>query len=630
MVARDKEDLSGQQIGNYEIESHIAARKASDLFLARDVKLERQVFLEVLRTTVEEDEDLATRFRRRMEIVSQLKDPCIAVVSDFDTTEDGFPYAVIDYFPGSTMADWLAEQRRAQQPSSVIESLEFIKQIAQALSTAHAAGLIHHDLRPENIAVREDGTPVLIDLGIPIVLGPARMGVNGSEAEMLDYASPEELEGKALTRRSNVYSLGVILYELLAGHRPNLPNLPFDIFPQANTPKEEPLEDARPGMAGETYRLVRNCLWRQEWSRFETADEMITAIETAIFAEQELPKAAVWTPQRSRPAVILIPIALLVLGLLAFLLLRGLGGGNAEASEPTAPADGTPAAGIAANTPEPENSPTPSLTPTMVLPTESANDPSISILAPGPNREFTTQETINFDWFWPTQPGAGRHFVVYLGDGTQEFALGSVSKPNNGAAYRLAVAGEDIPITGEALTWQVRLEEIDGGEVFFAGDLVPIIIRSGEPTATPTGTLPAVTETASPTPCAVSVPPSWVEYVIREGDSLSELAERGNVEVETLLRVNCLPNILLSVGQRVFVPGASVPRTPTPRPTATNPPPPPPTATNPPPPPPPTNTRAPEPPTNTPEPPTATSAPPTEEPPTSTPRIPPTETQAPP
>ncbi len=87
MVIRDEQALSGQQIGNYEIESHIAARKASDLFLARDIKLERLVFLEVLRLTEKEDPDLADRFRGRMETVSQLKDPAIAVVSDIDVTD---------------------------------------------------------------------------------------------------------------------------------------------------------------------------------------------------------------------------------------------------------------------------------------------------------------------------------------------------------------------------------------------------------------------------------------------------------------------------------------------------------------------------------------------------------------
>jgi len=267
MVARDKEDLSGQQIGNYEIESHIAARKASDLFLARDVKLERLVFLEVLRTTAEEDENLAARFRRRMETVSQLKEPSIAVVSDLDITDDGFPYAVIDYFPGTTLADRLAELNRTQGPMPVIEALELAKQLAQALGVAHAAGLIHHDLRPENIMLREDGAPVLIDLGLPIVLDPAAPGVNGAASEMLDYASPEELEGKGITRRSNIYSFGVLLYELLSGHRPKLPVLPFDIFPQANMPKEEPLEEARPGLAGETYRLEKKSKGIQESKR---------------------------------------------------------------------------------------------------------------------------------------------------------------------------------------------------------------------------------------------------------------------------------------------------------------------------------------------------------------------------
>ncbi len=626
MVARDKEDLSGQQIGNYEIESHIAARKASDLFLARDVKLERLVFLEVLRTTAEEDENLAARFRRRMETVSQLKDPSIAVVSDLDITDDGFPYAVIDYFPGTTLADRLAELNRAQGPMPVIEALELARQLAQALGVAHAAGLIHHDLRPENIMLREDGAPVLIDLGLPIVLDPAAPGVNGAASEMLDYASPEELEGKGITRRSNIYSFGVILYELLSGHRPKLPVLPFDIFPQANMPKEEPLEEARPGLAGETYRLVRNCLWRQEWSRFETADELITAIETAIFAEQELPKAATWTPKPNRSFLIIIPVALLVLGLLGFLILRNARGGQA-AAEDTPAAETTPGdvAGVATN--DPAVTPSPTTTATIELSTESAGEVAIPALSPGPGREFTVADSINFDWYWPALPEPGQHFALYLIDGDQEYKLGSLTKPNNGISYRLTVDGADIPVTGENLGWQVRLENITGGGVEVASDVIPIIIRELTPTPSPTGTAEPPTPTATPTlaeACVVSPPPGWVLYTIRTGDSLSNLSERANIPVEDLIAVNCLPNALLSVGQQVWVPLAAVPRTPTPP--AVNPTSPPPSQQptvggSTPEPRPPTNTPQPDAPTNTPQPedPTDTPEPPTKTPPSQQP-----------
>jgi len=622
MVARDKEDLSGQQIGNYEIEAHIAARNASDLFLARDVKLERPVFLEVLRVTAEEDDDLAARFRSRMETVSQLKDPRIAVVSDLDITDDGFPYAVIDYFPATTLADRLAAMRREGQSLPVIEALELTREVAQGLGLAHAAGLIHHDLRPENIMLREDGMPVLLDLGVPIVLEPVTPGANGVAGEMLDYAAPEELEGKALTRRSNIYSLGVILYELLAGHRPNLPNLPFDIFPQANMPKEEPLEEARPGLAGETYRLVRNCLWRQEWSRFETTDELVTAIETAIFAEQELPKTTAWTPQRNRSLMVFaIPIALVVLGLLAFLVFRGLGRGEAEAAEVTP--ESTPAEVVGGDGTPANDTAAPTVTPTQ-LPTESSVDVSISVLAPGPNREFSVDDTINFDWFWPTLPEPGRHFAVYLISGSREYQLGALTEPNNGAAYRLQVPGREIPLTGEELAWQVRLENTDGSQIFVASDPIPLNLRV-QPTVTATGTPPASeTPAPSPTACVVAPPPGWVLYTIRNGDALSALAARANVEVETLLQVNCLPNGLLSVGQQVWVPSAAVPRTPTP-------PPPPPTATNAPPPPSPTTggiTPEPATPTTQVQPPTPTTeVPPTDtpgvEPPTLTPPAPP-------
>lgn len=621
MVARDREELSGQQIGNYEVVSHIAARKASDLFLARDVKLERLVFLEVLRVTANEDLDLVDRFGRRMETVAQLKDPHIAAISDIDYTDDGYPYAVIEHFPGVSLAEKLAGLKRENRTLPVIESLELMKQIAQGLGVAHSADLIHHDLRPENLMIREDGSPVFIDLGVPVEVGQRTTGLTGPESDMLDYASPEELDGKDLTRRSNIYSLGIILYELLAGHRPMLPTLPFDIFPQANMPKETPLEEARPGLAGETYRLVRNCLWRQEWSRYETTDELITAIETAIFAEQELPKTAIRNQRSRSPLAYVIPIALVFFGILAFFLLRGSIGGDAEAAEPTDVAggilptlDGSPVA---------DGTATPTVTPTFDFPTESASLFSISVLAPGANRQFTTDDTINFDWFWPTLPEPGWNFAVFLQQGAREYLLGRLTEPNNGAAYRLSIPGADLPVNGEGLTWQIRLETEDGAEVLVASDRIPIGITL--PAAGLTAT-PTVTAELSPTPsltpetCIVSPPPGWILYTVRQGDAIAGLAQRANIPVEDLLRENCLENDLLSVGQQLWVPQAAVPRTPTATiiifptvPPATNPPP-----TNPPQPtnPPATN---PPPPTNTPPPPTDE---PTTEPPTRTPPVP--------
>ncbi len=579
MIAHDREDLSGQQIGNYELVSHIADHQVSDLFLARDVKLERLVYLELLRTSLEEESELAAAFERRMETVSQIKHENIGVVSDVDVTEDGHPYAVIEYFPAVTLAEKLDDLADAGDMLSTIDSLELTKEMALGLSAAHSAELVHHDLRPSNIFLTEDGTPVFVDFGVPVTL-PAQQAVLGvADAEMLDYAAPEEMEGKALTRRSNIYSLGVVLYELLAGHRPKLPELPFDIFPQANMPKEEPLEDARPGLAGETYRLVRNCLWRQEWSRYETADEMLTAIETAIFAEQELPNAAAWAPSRSRSLVFLVPIAIIALAALGFLAVRSLRGGSDVADSgaglPTMTVEAVagegdpddPAAGglVGVETPDPVMTSTLPPSPTVELPTEAPFDFTISVLAPVPNREFTRQETINFDWFWPTLPEPGEQFSLYLIDGNTEYLIDSLTEPNNGSAYRVRVDGEQLPTDNEELQWQVRLESIASGEINVASDLIPIIVRALLPTATATLS-PTATATPSPTPtesvCIVSPPSGWSIYLVRQGDALARLAQNANLPIATVMRVNCLENDLLSVGQQLWLPGPPATATP--------------------------------------------------------------------
>jgi hypothetical protein len=111
---------------------------------------------------------------------------------------------------------------------------------------------------------------------------------------------------------------------------------------------------------------------------------------------------------------------------------------------------------------------------------------SISVLSPGPGRAFTAQDAINFDWFWPMLPEDGERFVVYLSDGEQEYALGSLDEPNNGAAYRLSLSGGELPAVGESVTWQVRLETGDGQTVV-ASDTIPLAVHLAETTPGPNG-----------------------------------------------------------------------------------------------------------------------------------------------
>jgi serine/threonine protein kinase len=563
MLTQEQESLSGQQIGNYEIVELITARKASDLYLARDVKLERLVYLEVLRTTADEDTDLAARFQRRMETVSQLKHENIALVSDIDTTEEGLPYAVMEYFPATTLAQWLAEVDEKGERLPVIDALRLGQQLAQALSAAHSASLIHHDLRPENIMLREDGSPVLLDLGVPFVLGTNSL-LNKTDGDTLHYASPEEMEGKTIGRRSNIYSLGIILYELLAGHRPRLPTLPYDIFPQANMPKEEPLEEAREGLAGETYRLVRNCLWRQEWSRFETADEMITAIETAILAEQDLPKTPAWSGGRRRSLYALMPLALVAVLVIGFFAVRS-GLGRTGAPPPTEPAT------AAAQGVDGTASPTPTLSGTTRTPGIPLGN-SITMVSPATNDRYRRSEQINFFWTWPIVLNPDERFTVYILDGEQEYALESVTEPANAGSYRLTVDAEDIPTEESDLAWQVRLEGADN-EPLVTSNSVSFVLLPSTPTATrtpterPTGTV-TLTATASPTPttesgCIVSPPPGWTAYIVQRDDSVAGLAEARGVTPELVMAVNCLEDDLLSVGQQLFLPAPAVTATPT-------------------------------------------------------------------
>jgi serine/threonine protein kinase len=605
MIAQNTTDFSGQQFGNYELESLLKSRAASDLYLARDVKLDQPAYVEVLRVPVSENPELAGRFQRRMETVSQIKNDNIAPVIETGVSDGGYAYSVIEYIQGVWMSDMLADWRENEFILPVGDALLLGREIADALSAGHSAGLIHHDLRPDNILISDvDNQPMVIDLGVPVTTNMRNGVLSESRSNMLDYASPEELKGKSIGRRSNIYSLGIMLYELLTGHRPELPTSSWDVFEHSSLPKEVPLEEAREGLSGETYRLVRNCLWRQEWSRFETADEVISAIDTAMLAEQTVTKTAIWSDGRNRWLYVAVPVlALLAIVIGLVLLWSQFANAEPQDSEATAPAvvvdaDATAEKAEGATeaidslATEPLPTVTPTVTQTREAPPTSAMDTTIPVFGPLTDQVFKIDETIGFAWIWFSQPEQDEAFTVYIEAEDHEndpIAIGAIDEPDNASLYRLDTNAVELELTPGSYLWQVRLENVNNESTAVESDKRRFFIAE-EPTATPvftsTATPQATLEESSVTPesatattaasqatsivCVPQRPYGWVSHRIQAGEFISLFAARANVSTEVLLEANCLSrSSVLSIGQLIYIPEQPATATSTPRPTLT-------------------------------------------------------------
>ncbi len=585
MLSQNRTDLSGQKIGNYELEERLKTRPVSDFYIGRDAKLDRPVFIEILQTKEEQDSNLVERFQRRTETVSQIKNSNIAPVIDAGVTEDGYPFAISEFISGDWLSNKLADWEEEEYILPVDEALLLARQIAVGISAAHSVGLIDSELRPDNILILEaDSTPVLLDLVVPVTARARDSVLTNGHSESLDYASPEEIEGKAISRRSNIYSLGIIIYELLTGHRPRLPTSSWDIFERSTMPKEVPLEEERQGLSGETYRLVRSCLWRQEWSRFESTDELISAIDTAILAEQSLPKATLWTSKRRRWLYVAVPVIALLFIVFGLVLVWSQFA-NAQQG-----ADGSPTSTI---DPENDNSNsgliaginTPGPTPTLTREAPPTLDAEVTIPVFGPlaDQSFSAAEIIDFAWIWLTLPNENEVFAVYIiaeDNGGESILAGTVTEPDNASLFLLEKSSKDIGIGPGSYLWQVRLEDKVSGELVVESDPRRFIIieeLTPTPTQIPATPTPSATATeslptATPTEefCVPTAPPGWISHQVQLGESPSIFGQRANVRVQDILDVNCLsPGAVLSVGQLLYIPPPLATNTPTPGPIRT-------------------------------------------------------------
>ena len=536
--------MLGKQIGQYRIEQVVAQREVSSLYLAYDVNQNCLTFVEILASTVDQDPQLADRFRQRMEQVAQLNHPGIVAISDIGLTATNRPYVATRYVSGEPLSEKLTRRLPEKTSLATIQALQLVRQIANALAVAHRAGLVHHNLRPENIIVGEDSKPVLMGWGVPD--GSASTAFTGEKANVgsLDYASPEQLQGKGVNGRSDIYSLGIILYELLTGHRPQLPISDWDV-----------------SVTPETYHLVQNCLWPEERNRFEDMDKVVAAIKAAIWAERLQNVTAVLPIINRRWLYGVVGLSIPILLLLGFVLFRGYGGTRAQS-----------------DTGQSE----------MAVPDQNA-DPSngavrtnlaIELVNPPPGSAFVPSNTIAFDWSYPNPLEPDQQFAVYARSANELYRIGTVTEPVIVSLYRLQVKGSDINGVGDNIEWQVILETATSGESLAQSNWRSVIVLHESPTpepsplpgtaltasATATGTASATsttTTTATPTPsCQPTPPPNWVTYTVKVGDALFPLATQTGTLVAELQRVNCLEDTILSVGQVLWLPALPATETP--------------------------------------------------------------------
>jgi serine/threonine protein kinase len=284
---------TGLKLGPYEVESLIAAGGMGEVYRARDTRLDRKVALKVFVPGVIMNADRLARFAEEARMTALLNHPNIVGVYDVGL-HDGLPYVVSELLHGETLR---ALMRRGPMPVRV--ALRHAVEIARGLVAAHDLGIVHRDLKPENIFVTDDERLKILDFGLAKcrkeTLGlPHQNSANSTQPGTIlgtvGYMSPEQVRGMATDARSDIFSFGVILHEMISGAAPFHEDSAVETL-HAILKEDAPALPFRNDCCSELEPLVRHCLEKSPTARFQTARDLVFVLEfTAEFMLREAPR----------------------------------------------------------------------------------------------------------------------------------------------------------------------------------------------------------------------------------------------------------------------------------------------------------------------------------------------------
>jgi eukaryotic-like serine/threonine-protein kinase len=281
LFAGDNSELKpGQAIGSYEVLSFLSRGGMGEVYLAEDKRLGRKVALKLLPSSFTKDDDRLRRFEQEARAASALNHPNIITI--YEIREVGPSHIIAtEFVEGETL-----RSRLNHTPLSVTEALDVAIQVADALAAAHKAGIIHRDIKPENIMLRPDGYVKVLDFGLaklseqasPAVAAEAptiqvRTG-SGIVIGTAGYMSPEQARGLGVDNRSDIFSLGAVIYEMLARRKPFEGDTPSDTLAAILKTEPPPLSRVLPGVPAELTRIVTKCLKKDREERYQVVKDL--------------------------------------------------------------------------------------------------------------------------------------------------------------------------------------------------------------------------------------------------------------------------------------------------------------------------------------------------------------------
>ena len=287
VIGAEEKLEAGKRFGHYEIIKHIGAGGMGQVYLAKDKKLDRRVAIKILNEEFSQDESTLQRFVSEAKAASALNHPNILTIYEFGEAED-VRFIVTEYIEGNTLREIIRESR-----PSLVEILDISIQITGALSAAHRAHLVHRDIKPENIMIRPDGYVKVLDFGLAKLVEQKNRSMLGLEEPTVrynltaqglivgtvNYMSPEQARGKRVDARTDIFSFGILLYEIVTGKQPFLGetiNHTIVAILEKEPPSLSEFIDTYPP---ELERIIKKCLAKNPDERYSGADKLLDEVK---------------------------------------------------------------------------------------------------------------------------------------------------------------------------------------------------------------------------------------------------------------------------------------------------------------------------------------------------------------